>query len=233
MTQISTADAAATHTLVSRGLRFQWPNTGRMIRYPDLSLKTGQHLFLQGPSGCGKSTLLAMLCGLAVPDSGHLAVLGTELPELSASARDRFRADHLGVIFQQFNLVPYLDALANATLPCRLSARRREAAAPSPTTEAESLLSALGLAPSEWHRPITRLSVGQQQRVAAARALIGAPALILADEPTSALDTANRDRFLELLLTQANLQGTSVVLVSHDPNLATNFHHTVRLEVTP
>ena len=152
---------------------------------------------------------------------------------MPASARDRFRADHLGVIFQQFNLVPYLDALGNTLLPCRLSSRRRQATSPSPEAEAESLLAALGLAAADWHRPVTQLSVGQQQRVAAARALIGAPALILADEPTSALDTVNRDRFLNLLLTQADLRGTSVVLVSHDPALSGPFDRAVSLEVAP
>ncbi|MDX1633326.1 MAG: ABC transporter ATP-binding protein [Marinobacter sp.] len=233
MTHSSTGDAGPAYALASHGLCFQWPGSSQRLQYPDLALVAGQHLFLQGPSGCGKSTLLAMLCGLAVPAAGQLSVLGTELPALSASARDRFRADHLGVIFQQFNLVPYLDALANTLLPCRLSGRRRASVSASPRAEAEGLLTALGLAASDWHRPVTMLSVGQQQRVAAARALIGAPALILADEPTSALDTANRDRFLELLLTQAGLRGTSVVLVSHDPALAARFDHSISLEVAP
>lgn len=233
MTQTSAVAPAPELALASHQLTFRWPGSQQAIAYPDLALATGEHLFLQGPSGCGKSTLLAMLCGLAVPSSGDLTVLGTPLPTLPASARDRFRADHLGVIFQQFNLVPYLDAMANVLLPCRLSPRRRQAASPSPEAEAESLLAALGLTRPDWHRPVTALSVGQQQRVAAARALIGAPALILADEPTSALDTANRDRFLDLLLSQADLRGTSVVLVSHDPALASRFHHSIRLQVSP
>lgn len=230
MAQTSTDTADPHQALVTRGLAFRWPGADHSIRYPDLAVSAGQHLFLQGPSGCGKSTLLTMLCGLATPAEGELLVLGTPLPTLPGPVRDRFRADHLGVIFQQFNLVPYLDALANTLLPCRLSPRRRQAATPAPQTEAESLLAALGLGPEDWHRPVTALSVGQQQRVAAARALIGAPALILADEPTSALDTENRDRFLALLLDQAGLRGTSVVLVSHDPALASRFHQSIRLE---
>lgn len=217
----------------SHQLGFQWPGDQSPLRYPDLCLAAGRHLFLQGPSGSGKSTLLTLLCGLALPVEGRLRLLGVDLSTLTAGSRDRFRADHLGVIFQQFNLVPYLDVTANVTLPCRLSARRRARVRTSSTEDAQGLLKALGIAADYWHRPVASLSVGQQQRVAAARALIGDPAIILADEPTSALDTGNRDRFLDLLLSQARLRGTSVVLVSHDQSLAGHFDQTVHLQVQP
>jgi putative ABC transport system ATP-binding protein len=138
----------------------------------------------------------------------------------------------MGVIFQQFNLVPYLNPLDNVLLPCRLSPKRRSRAQPSPEEQAKSLLNALGIADEHWRRPVTRLSVGQQQRVAAARALIGTPELILADEPTSALDTDNRDRFIELLLQLAAKQQSSVVFVSHDQSLAGRFDHRIALEAT-
>lgn len=222
--QVSSAPAITT-----RDLTYRWPGADLAITYPDITLARGQHLFLQGPSGSGKSTLLSMLCGLASAQAGRLMVMGEDLRALSAGKRDQFRADYLGVIFQQFNLVPYLNTTANVTLPCRLSRRRRQRVAGSPEQEASSLLKALGLEAGDWQRPVTALSVGQQQRVAAARALIGAPSVVLADEPTSALDTDNRDRFLELLLGQARAQGTSVVLVSHDPGLANHFDASMSL----
>ncbi|MDX1756849.1 MAG: ATP-binding cassette domain-containing protein [Marinobacter sp.] len=209
--------------LQCRDLAFRWDAQGPAIRYPDIELPQGEHLFLRGASGSGKSTLLSLICGLSAVQQGQLTLLGQDARQLSRGRFDRLRADRLGVIFQQFNLVPYLSPLANTLLPCRLSARRRQRTAPSAQAEAEALLAALAIPTRHWHRPVTELSVGQQQRVAAARALIGSPALILADEPTSALDRENRDRFIQLLLTQANSRQTSVLLVSHDDTLARNF----------
>ncbi|WP_422732745.1 ATP-binding cassette domain-containing protein [Marinobacter azerbaijanicus] len=211
-------------------LAFRWDQTQPPLSYPDITLNAGEHLFLRGPSGSGKSTLLSLLGGLIVPDAGTLTLLGTELAGLTSGQRDRFRADHMGVIFQQFNLVPYLTTLDNVMLPCRLSRKRRAQALPTPAKEAESLLTELGIPESHWHRRVTGLSVGQQQRVAAARALTGAPELILADEPTSALDSDNRDRFIELLLGLAAEKRSSVVFVSHDQGLAKRFDHQIALE---
>lgn len=212
------------------GVGYCWPGSNAPLRFPELELATGEHLFVEGPSGCGKSTLLSLLGGLIVASEGSVQVLGSDPAALSARGRDRIRADHLGVIFQQFNLIPYLSVLANVLLPCRLSVRRQKQLARSAETEAGELLSALGLDQAFWQRPVTRLSVGQQQRVAAARALIGNPGLILADEPTSALDTGHRDRFIDLLLSHAGQRGASVVLVSHDPALSTHFHRRLSLE---
>ncbi|AHI30675.1 MULTISPECIES: ABC transporter ATP-binding protein [Marinobacter] len=220
-------------TLRISELTFRWDRTQPGIRYPDVTLNSGEHLFLRGPSGSGKSTLLSLMGGLIVPDTGRLELLGTDLAGLTSGQRDRFRADHMGVIFQQFNLVPYLSTLDNVTLPCKLSRKRRARALSSPEAEAKSLLTALGIPQSHWHRRVTTLSVGQQQRVAAARALTGAPELILADEPTSALDSDNRDRFIELLLGLAAEKHSSVVFVSHDKSLAQRFNHQLALEVTP
>jgi putative ABC transport system ATP-binding protein len=211
-------------------LQWQWPGQGATLTFPDIRLHSGDHLFIRGPSGSGKSTLLALLSGLNRVMSGSLEVHGQDFARLGGGARDRLRADRTGVIFQQFNLVPYLSALDNVTLPCRLSAtRHREAGDPRQT--ARALLQALDLPADCLARKPSALSTGQQQRVAAARALIGAPPLILADEPTSALDTENRDRFVRLLLDQAAENGTSVVFVSHDPALATHF--TGHLELSP
>lgn len=231
----SPADSSATvgHALHLSQVSFRWDATQPPIRYPDIALAPGEHLFLRGPSGSGKSTLLSLLGGLIVADTGTVSLLGTELAGLGGGQRDRFRADHLGVIFQQFNLVPYLSTLDNVMLPCRLSRKRRSRALPTPKQEAESLLTALGIPQNHWHRRVTGLSVGQQQRVAAARALIGGPELILADEPTSALDSDNRDRFIQLLLDLAAEKRSSVVFVSHDQSLASRFDQQLALEVTP
>lgn len=206
----------------TENLRWQWPGQADTLAFPDIRLYSGDHLFIRGPSGSGKSTLLSLLSGLNRPMTGQLEVHGQALNTLSGGARDRLRADRTGVIFQQFNLVPYLSALANVTLPCRLSATRHHKAG-DPEQTARTLLQALDLPTDCQERKPSALSTGQQQRVAAARALIGAPALILADEPTSALDTENRDRFVRLLLDQAAANGTSVVFVSHDPTLAAHF----------
>ena len=216
-----------------KNLSFCWDSQQPPLAFPDLSLPRGEHLFLHGPSGTGKSTFLSLLAGMLPPATGTIRLLGTDIHQLGAGKRDRFRADHIGVIFQQFNLVPYLTALANVTLPCRLSQRRKAATGETPTLAAHELLTALAIPESHWQRKVTRLSIGQQQRIAAARALIGAPEIILADEPTSALDSDNRDRFIDLLLTMAEERNTSVLFVSHDRSLARHFHHQLELGQVP
>jgi putative ABC transport system ATP-binding protein len=209
-------------TLQLQDLEFGWRN-GPRWRIPHLRLERGESAFLEGPSGSGKSTLLALLAGLILPQRGDLSILGQSLAQLSRRRRDRFRAEHLGIIFQQFNLIPYLNPVQNVLLGLAFAKKRRRALEHSPRAIAETLLAQLDLPESLWHSPTPKLSVGQQQRVAAARALIGAPPLILADEPTSALDSDNRDRFLDLLLTQAHQHGSSVLFVSHDPALSAPF----------
>mgnify|MGYP003642353717 FL=1 len=216
-----------------KNLSFCWDSQQPPLAFPDLSLPRGEHLFLHGPSGTGKSTFLSLLAGMLPPATGTIRLLGTDIHQLGAGKRDRFRADHIGVIFQQFNLVSYLTALANVTLPCRLSQRRKAATGETPTLAAHELLTALAIPESHWQRKVTRLSIGQQQRIAAARALIGAPEIILADEPTSALDSDNRDRFIDLLLTMAEERNTSVLFVSHDRSLARHFHHQLELGQVP
>jgi putative ABC transport system ATP-binding protein len=193
----------------------------------------GEYIILFGPSGCGKSTLMYSIQGSLPPGEGTLLVKGDDVYSYPPAERVYFQRYVMGIIFQQFNLVPYLNPLDNVLLPCRLSQKRRARALPTATAEATFLLSALGIADNHWRRPVTRLSVGQQQRVAAARALIGTPELILADEPTSALDTDNRDRFIELLLQLAAKQQSSVVFVSHDQSLAGRFDHQIALKETP
>lgn len=214
--------------LCASGLRFRWRRGAPLCLAVDgLRLDRGERLFVHGPSGTGKSTLLAMLGGVLVPEEGSLkmSVDDTEvdLCTLSERGRDRFRVDHIGFVFQQFNLVPYLSVLDNVLLPTRFSARRRRRLRAKPVQEARRLLRALDLSASLESTPVTQLSVGQQQRVAVARALIGSPELIIADEPTSALDAQRQADFLSLLLEESALRGSSVIFVSHDTRLAQNF----------
>ena len=153
---------------------------------------------------------------------------------MSGAARDRFRADHIGYIHQMFNLVPYLSVLENVTLPCRFSRRRISRAqrhSPTASAEAQRLLAHLGLDSQRvLRKPVSELSVGQQQRVAAARALIGSPELIIADEPTSALDAANREAFIELLFNECDETGSTLLFVSHDASLGPMFDRAVQLD---
>ena len=198
-----------------------------VLDLPALEIARGERVFLHGPSGSGKTTLLGLIAGVLAPRTGQVTVLGEPLHTMTGAARDRFRAAHLGYVFQMFNLIPYLSVRENITLPCRLSAARR-ARAEDPTAAAARLAEALEIAPL-LARPVTELSVGQQQRVAVARALIGAPELVVCDEPTSALDTDRRDRFLELLFAQVAAAGSTLLFVSHDLGLATRFDRTLAL----
>lgn len=209
---------------------FRWPDRSEAtLEIEHLSVAAKEHLFIKGPSGCGKSTLLSLLTGINTASSGEVSLLGQNLGQLSASARDRFRADHIGYIFQQFNLLPYLSVIDNVILPCQLSALRRSKVTGSLTERARTLLTRLHLPESLLDKPVVELSIGQQQRVAAARALIGEPTLIIADEPTSSLDYDNRSAFIELLLEEANRVEATLVFVSHDPSLEKLFNRSVHL----
>ena len=219
---------ATAPVLAAMNLEFAWASSPVRIRISALTVAAGERWLLQGPSGSGKSTLLQLLGGVIVPQAGSVRLLGEDWATLTAAQRDARRADHVGFVFQQFNLVPYLSALDNVLLPCRFSARRRNEAVRNGALvdEAQRLLSALGLGERDVRgRHAARLSVGQQQRVAAARALIGRPALVLADEPTSALDADNARAFLDLLFAEARKADTAIVLVSHDAGLRPHFDH--------
>jgi putative ABC transport system ATP-binding protein len=215
-------------------LRFAWgAGMAPVLKIERLQVPRGERLFIEGPSGSGKSTLLSLVAGVVIPQEGRIRVHGQLLNTMPGAARDRFRADQIGYIYQMFNLIPYLSILENVTLPCRFSKMRRERAAGRNgdlMAEATRLLKKLGLeARSFGNRSVTALSVGQQQRVAAARALIGTPAIIIADEPTSALDAQHREAFIRLLFQECDREETTLVFVSHDTSLAGMFDRRVRL----
>jgi putative ABC transport system ATP-binding protein len=216
------------------GVRFAWPGRqGFTVEVERFVLPRGETLLLTGPSGSGKSTLLSLLCGVVAPAQGRVAILGTETTDLSAVQRDRFRAEHFGIIFQMFNLLPYLSVLDNVLLPLRFAPGRRARVRSGKRTvrdEARRLLASLALDPDEFvDQPAAALSVGQQQRVAAARALIGAPEILVADEPTSALDRDRQREFLDLLFEDLGSAGASLIMVSHDESLAPRFDRVLPL----
>jgi putative ABC transport system ATP-binding protein len=210
-------------------IRFSWPGQDvDLLNICSLEVQKGEHLLIRGSSGSGKTTILNLLTGISLPRSGSVEVLTTPLESLSHKQRDEFRADHLGVIFQQFNLLPYLSVMENAMLPCWFSSRRRENAG-EVRQATRRLLDALNVSAELADQPVSKLSVGQQQRVAVVRALIGSPEIVIADEPTSALDADNRDRFLQLLFREADHRGSTLIFVSHDPYIADQFPHVVEM----
>ena len=223
----ATGLAVTEHAVVLEDITFFWPGQEQpTLRIPSFALAQGETLFLSGPSGGGKSTLISLIAGILQPATGSVRVNGTRMDTLPRAARDALRGDSIGLVFQQFNLIPHLSMLNNVLLPCRFSAVRAKRAAErdgSPEQSAQRLLESLGLGRELWGQNVARLSVGQQQRVAAARALVGAPPLIMADEPTSALDADRRADFLYLLLRQCAEAGSSLLFVSHDAALADAF----------
>lgn len=229
--QLSSADRLAVSI---HGLTFTWPGQPHpTLDIPKFEALAGEHIFIEGPSGSGKSTLLALMAGILLPSEGDITVNGVCLNNLSGPKRDRFRSDHIGFIFQQFNLIPYLSILENVLIPCHFSDLRRQQAAKqaeTPLEAAKLFLQRLDITPDLWKREVRRLSVGQQQRVAAARALIGKPSIIIADEPTSSLDADRREFFLQLLLKECRNVGASLFFVSHDRELSHDFNAVIKLK---
>lgn len=211
-----------------KDIEFQYPSAPlKTLDIPLLQIHKGERVFLFGPSGSGKSTLLEILAGVLVPQKGQVNILGENLEKMSSHQRDQFRAGHLGYVFQSFNLIPYLSVEENITLPLALSSIRRERLKNTTVHhEVQHLATRLGIA-AFLNRPVTQLSVGQQQRVAVARALLGNPELILADEPTSSLDHDHREKFIQLLFQVCEEKGTTVLFVSHDRTLEKLFSRSV------
>ncbi len=210
-------------------VRFAWPGrTAFALSVPAFSVAPGETVLLLGESGSGKSTLLSLLCGTVLADSGHVRIAGKDIGGLPGGTRDKFRAEHIGVIFQQFNLLSFGSVLDNILLPLRFAADRRSRCDDA-RAQAITLCRSLGLPEDAPTQKAASLSVGQQQRVAVARALIGKPPILIADEPTSALDEESQGNFLDLLFDQVRDQGSTLLMVSHDPRLADRFDRVVRM----
>lgn len=210
-------------------VRYRWPGRASFaLDVPDLRLGANETVLLLGQSGSGKSTLLSLICGTIAPNSGRVFVNGVDLADLSKGQRDRFRGEQIGLIFQQFNLLPFATVMDNILLPLRFAPKRKARVA-EPEGAAQTLCRELGLPDDVLTHRAGTLSVGQQQRVAAARALIGTPPLIIADEPTSALDASTQSAFLELLFRQTRASGSTLLMVSHDARLADHFDRVVQM----
>ena len=223
----------AAPAVVIKDLSFAYHPGRDVLQLPTMMISRGERVFLHGPSGSGKTTLLGLIAGILRPQGGNLAVLGVDLGTLSGSERDCFRGERLGYVFQMFNLIPYLSVVENITLPCLLSAPRRArlmqaGSVASLELAAAAIAERLGIG-GLLGTPVTELSVGQQQRVAVVRALLGAPELVIADEPTSALDSEHREDFLRLLFDETARSGATVLFVSHDLTLAPLFQRTLSL----
>lgn len=230
------SESRAASVMAVRALKFRWQlNQPWILDIPEFELRRGERVFLAGPSGGGKTTFLSVISGLALAAHGAVEILGQELSRLRGATRDQLRADHCGIIFQMFNLLPYLSALENVRLIGSFSpVRAARASADHGSVEAAAryLLGRMGLGSPAAHRcAAATLSVGQQQRVAAARALLGQPDILIADEPTSALDSELRQAFLELLLQECAAGGSALLLVSHDDRLSEHFDRKLDLRI--
>jgi len=223
--------------LVLKQVKFRWPKAKQTILdIPSFTIEAQQHLFVKGPSGSGKSTLLSLLTAINTPEQGSISLLGIDICQLKQGQRDQFRADNIGYIFQQFNLLPYLSVIDNVCLACDFSSQRKQKAMAKHVTsknpirsEAIRLLTALNLPTEIQDQKASHLSIGQQQRVAAARALMGSPSLVIADEPTSSLDHDNREAFIQLLMQEVTRNQATLIFVSHDPTLEPLFEQSIDL----
>jgi putative ABC transport system ATP-binding protein len=192
------------------------------LRGVSLAIARGEVVAVVGPSGSGKTTLLGLVGGLDVPTAGRIAINGIDITHLSENRLATIRNRQIGFVFQSFNLIPTLTAVENVALPIQFGRGR------DPMRRAADLLDTLGLSDRMHHKP-TQLSGGEQQRVAIARALANDPAVILADEPTGNLDSANGERIMRQLLDLRTSLGKTVVLVTHDPVIATRTDRTIHL----
>ena len=218
---------AQTNSIEIRNLRFSYPEAPHspILQVPRWSVAAHDHVFIHGPSGCGKSTLMNLISGMLSPQQGEICVLGERLDNMSTHRRDQFRGNHIGYVFQQFNLIPYLNAIENLQLSQRFSKSKNSRR----STETTELLQQLNIDDTTAHLPCEKLSIGQQQRVAIARALINEPEILIADEPTSSLDTENRDNFMSVLMQLVNEKQITLIVVSHDLTLAKYFKQSITL----
>jgi putative ABC transport system ATP-binding protein len=212
-----------------KDLVFSYRSPKAVLEIREIAIAKGEKVFLHGPSGCGKTTLLGIVAGVLKPNAGSVRILGHDFARISGPARDALRGAHIGYIFQMFNLIPYLNVLENMMLPCRISKERSQRLNGKPLDKAaKEMAERLGIG-SIILENVTDLSVGQQQRVAAARALLGSPELMIADEPTSSLDEDQRENFLDLLFTHCREIGATLIFVSHDRRMMPLFDRALSL----
>ena len=211
-------------------LRFYWSKVADFKIYiPKLEIGRGEKVLLLGESGSCKTTLLSLICDFLRPISGDIFLNEQKLNGLKANKKDQFRSDNIGIIFQQFNLLPYANVIDNITLPLYFSKKRDSRV----TNHRETVLNicrSLQLSESTIAMQANKLSVGQQQRVAVARALIGNPSLIIADEPTSSLDASTQKKFLDLMFRQIEEHKSTLLMVSHDSSISNYFDRTINIK---
>lgn len=198
--------------------------TTKILDIKNISIAKGEKVFIYGPSGSGKTTLLSILCGTLTPDTGKVSLVETNINSLKQSNKDHFRGNHIGHIFQQFNLINYLSVKENILLPTVINNKRKQYEAQN--QEFEKICQGLGIK-ELLDKKVSELSVGQQQRVAVARAFIGGPEIIIADEPTSALDEDNKNKFIDELIKQSG--DKTIIFVSHDKTLQKHFNRSINL----
>jgi putative ABC transport system ATP-binding protein len=210
-------------------LKFSYPESQGFwaLNVDSFQLRPGEKIFLAGPSGSGKTTFLEMIAGLLQPKEGKIQVLGHDFSVLSSQSKDRVRQKEMSFIFQNFNLVPYLTVEENILLPFWLG-YRDERNQSQVLLELNRLLQSLRIEGLRSQRA-SQLSVGQSQRVAAARAFLKKPKLLLADEPTSALDADHRDEFLKILFEMSREANSSLIFVSHDKSLQGLFDRVIQV----
>lgn len=208
-------------------LRFSYPRTDFHLHIPELTVAAGSSTAIVGPSGSGKTTLLHLISGILPADSGSITVGQTDVVGLTESDRRRFRLRNIGLVFQDFELIEYLNVIDNVLLPCRIGTAVRLNAVIR--DRADELIQTAGL---QKHRrkSVTRLSQGERQRVAICRALLCEPSLLLADEPTGNLDPTTTDRIMDLLLNQVRTHNATLIMVTHDHSLLNQMTRTVEFE---
>ena len=208
-------------------LRFQWSKSNNFkIFVPKLEVCRGKKVLFLGESGSGKTTLLSLICGFLEPLSGSISINDKIISDLTSTNKDAYRSDNIGIIFQQFNLLPYANVIDNIILPLYFS-KQRSKKVENKINSAMNLCDQLRLPKSILNQKASNLSVGQQQRVAVARALIGSPSIIVADEPTSSLDTETQELFLDLMFDQISKNSSTLLMVSHDKSLTNYFDQVI------
>ncbi|QCR24883.1 ABC transporter ATP-binding protein [Pontibacter sp. SGAir0037] len=205
----------------TQALRYRYPQS-RDMAFPDLACGAGEHLLLLGRSGIGKTTLLHLLAGLILPQEGEIWINGTDITNLSTTKLDKFRGQHIGLVFQRPHFMQALSVRENLLLAQHLAGLKQQ------EERVEELLFRLGL-PGKSNRRVQELSLGEQQRIAIARALINTPGVIIADEPTSNLDDHHCLQVATLLEEQAQLEQAALLIVTHDQRLKDRFVNQVHL----